>query len=262
MSSKARLPLPRSWLSHPPTEDVLSTRPDRELVLSGRGQTPGTKAHLRHVLLNAGWNVEDVEAVTTGKFIARNGLTDVTIETAPDFNKMVLALKDLGISARILDKEPGTSLALVEQWDSFTRHPWWLSAQRGQRQILTIAKTQSMAKRATASFYRDLWSTVGDEPEHRMPDIRRINILSFMSSDGVSRFQESLASKSDLVVVHGLDTRDNIYQMLGYVEAMSQVAPHALFVYECVPAPDLDADTIVSAAKRSGFSFIWGVARG
>ena len=262
MRQPRSLPLPRTWLNRPVPESDTNARPDRETLLAGRGQTPGTKAHLRHTLLDAGWDVEAVEAVSSGKFVARHGLYDLLADKEPDFNAIRLQLKDKGFNVSIIEKEAKESKALTEQGDSFTRFPWWLSAQRGQRQILLMGRTQSLTQRATASFYRDIWANLGAAPAHRMPHIQRISLLSFMSAEGVTRFGEKLAPNTDIVFMYGLDVRDEVYRAMGYAEAIARVAPHALVVYECVPAPDLDTGTLVSAAMRSGFHFIWGVTRG
>lgn len=254
------LPLPRSWLNRIEPDSTVEKRLEsRETALTGRGQTPGSKAHFRRTLLDAGWDVEDVEAVAAGKFIAREQITNLSAGQDPDINAALQRFKAAGFSPTPVATGMG-SLALSEQWDSLTRFPWWLSALRGHRSVLLAAKTQGLVRKASAGLVRDLWVNLGEPPEHRMPIVRRVNLLSFTSSDALSRFESTIGKETDVVVLSGLDTEDFIYQMLGYASAMSSAAPHALIVYEAVPG-QMSEDVLVSAAKRSGFHYLWRVSR-
>ena len=125
-----------------------------------------------------------------------------------------------------------------------------------------VAKTTVAAQRASACFVRDLWSNLGEGPEYRLPSVQRLNLLGFSSADGVTNFRNNLAEKTGILVVTGLETPDFIYQMFSYAAALSQVAPHAVLVYEVVPSPDVSPETVLSAAQRAGFSTVFGVRRG
>lgn len=254
------LPLPRSWLTFSPPESEVT---DRETVLAGKELNTGTKASLRAMLLNKGWDADVIEPVLAGKFSARDYLVDLVQEERKDFdfNAALLRLKEAGFKSELVAKT-GASRAAQEVWDSFTRTPWWVSALRGNRTIVLSAKTLNAARRASASFVRDLWVNLGEAPESRLPAVRRVNLLGFTSADGVKTFRESVAKTTGLIVAHGLETTDFIYQMFGYAAALSEVAPHATLVYEVVPSPDVTATTVVSAAQRAGFSMVFGVRRG
>lgn len=255
------LPLSRTWLTHSAAETFET---DREAVLAGKAKKPGTKAHLRSMLLNAGWEVDVVDAVITGRVNARSHLVDLDQEQRAefDFNAAAARLKDRGFNAQFIDKQLGSSVHVQETWDSLTRFPWWAAALRGQRSLAIVGKTQVAAARASACFVRDVWVNLGEAPVQRMPSVQRINLLSFASADAIARFREHIAPTAGVIVVSGLETADLVYQMFGYAGALSSVAPHAVLVYEAVPAPDVSTSMLLSAAQRSGFSFVLGVRRG
>lgn len=255
------LPLPRSWLTSQAQDEE---KTDREYVLAGKSLNPGSKAYLRSLLLNAGWEPEVIEPVIAGKYVARDRVLDLVQQgrRAPDLNEAALRLKKLGFKPNLVELTQGSTIHATEMWDSLTRFPWWVSALRGNRSLVISASTLASAQRATACFVRDLWANLGEAPAYRLPSIRRINLLGFTSSDGVQSFKQNLAPTTGLIVVHGLETPDLVYQMFGYAAAISQVAPHASLVYEAVPSPDVTQDTLLAAARRAGFSTIFGVRRG
>jgi hypothetical protein len=254
------LPLPRSWLTYSHPETRLT---DRELALSGKSLNPGTKASLRSMLLNAGWDADIVDSVLNDKFIARNSVTDLFQVKEPDFNEAILRLKAKGFGAELLTKKQEEApLHTIELWDSLTRYPWWTSALRGPRTVVLTSTRASAVRRASAGFMRDLWANLGEAPEHRLPSVQRVNMLGFASADGVNTFKQSLADRTGVIVAHGLDTSDFIYQMFGYAAALAQVAPHAFLVYEAVPPEGVSLETVLAAAQRSGFAHVFGVRRG
>lgn len=253
------LPLPRSWLTFSHPEDRLT---DREVILAGKSLNPGTKAFLRSLLQNAGWNPEAVEPVISGKYAVRNHLVDLLHGKDVDFNEAMLRFKEKGYAAEVLEKENGASTHALEVWDSLTRFPWWTAALRGQRTLAIVAKTPTAVQRASACFVRDLWANLGEAPEYRLPSVQRVNLLGFTSADGVNAFRQNIADKTGLVVATGLETPDLIYQMFSYAAALSQVAPHAMLVYEVVPSPEVSPETVLTAAQRAGFSTVFGVRRG
>lgn len=251
------LPLPRSWLTHAADGFAMS---DREMVLAGKRMKPGTQAHLRAALLSAGWEPDIVEPVLSGKLVPRSHLVDLAQEHRQDIdiNAALLRLKANGYKAELVANSGGSSTYVKEVWDSFTRFPWWTSALRGKRQLMLVGKTPNAVKRATAGFMRDLWINLGEAPEQRLPGVRRVNMLGFASSDGIAAFRQ-VAENTGVIVAHGLDTADFIYQMFSYAAALAQVAPHAVLVYEAVPAPDVSEETLLSAAQRANFPFVFGI---
>lgn len=253
------LPLPSSWLTYRHPETRLT---DRELVLAGKSLNPGTKASLRSVLLNAGWEADIADSVLNDKFVAIDSISNLFQVKDPDFNEALLRLKDKGFSPEFLAKEKETPTHTAEIWDSATRFPWWTAALRGPRTIALVSKRASAVRRASAGFVRDLWSNLGEAPEHRLPSVRRVNLLGFASADGVNTFRESLADNTGIIIAHGLETADFIYQMFGYAAALAQVAPHAFLVYEAVPPEDVSLEVVLAAAQRSGFAHVFGVRRG
>jgi len=257
---KRPLPLPRSWLTYRHPETRLT---DRELVLSGKSLNPGTKASLRSVLLNAGWDADIADSVLNDKFSAKSSLTGLLQVKEPDFNEALLRLKAKGFNADLLVKDvDATPTHTLELWDSLTRFPWWTAALRGPRSLVLTSKRISAVRRASAAFLRDLWANLGEAPEHRLPSVQRVNLLGFASADGVNTFRQSLADSTGIIVAHGLETSDFIYQMFGYAAALSQVAPHAFLVYEAVPPEDVSLEAVLAAAQRSGFAHVLGVRRG
>lgn len=253
------LPLPRSWLTYRHPETRLT---DRELVLAGKSLNPGTKASLRSILLNAGWDADGVEAVLTDKYVARKLLVDLDEQREPDFNEALLRLRAKGFQPEILAKEQETPTSTLETWDSLTRFPWWTSSLRGPRSIIMTAKKISTVRRMSACFIRDVWVNLGEAPEHRLPAVKRVNMLSFTSSDSINDFKDKMADSVGIIVAHGLDTYELIYQMLGYSAALAQVAPHAFLIYEATPAENVSIETLMAAAQRSGFAHVFGVRRG
>ena len=235
---------------------------DRETILAGKSLNPGTKAFLRSLLQNAGWNPDVIEPVLAEKYAVRNQLIDLLHVRDVDFNEAMLRFKDKGYQAEVLAKEGSASRHSLEEWDALTRFPWWTSALRGQRMVTIVAKTTVAAQRASACFVRDLWSNLGEAPEYRLPSVQRINLLGFSSADGITNFRNNLAEKTGVIVATGLETPDFIYQMFSYAAALSQVAPHAVLVYEAVPSPEVSQETVLSAAQRAGFSTVFGVRRG
>lgn len=254
------LPLPRAWLTHT-VEDVKVS--DRELVLAGKRLNPGTKAYLRSTLLNAGWDADITDQVIAAKTHIREYLFDLAQEQKQDFdfNAALLRLKSAGFQPEALDRGSGATRYTQEVWDSFTRFPWWTAALRGKRQLMLVGKTSIAAKRLTAAFMRDLWANLGEAPEHRLPVVKRVNMLGFASADGVATFRD-LADKVGVVVAYGLETPDFIYQMFSYASALAQAAPHAVLVYEAVPTAEVSDEMLLAAAQRSGFSYVFGVRRG
>lgn len=261
------LPLPRTWLHRKPplvlddSDHHNPGPPSTEAVLGGRGSSPGSKAHLRKTLLDQGWDADEVDPVVTDKFLARKHIYDLTAERRPDVNAAILKLKELGVQAKHLSDVVG-SPALREVWDSYTRQPWWLSAKRGHRTILMASGSRVLLRKVTAGFVRDIWACLGEAPEHRMPSVRRINLMSFASPEGVNRFAQALGPSTDIIVTSGLDNNESIYSMLSYAESIQQAAPHSVLIYETIVSQQNGVDHIIPAAKRSGFGHIWGVARG
>ena len=255
------LPLPRTWLTRAPEENKAN---DRETILAGKRLNPGSKAYLRNVLLNAGWEPEIVDHVLNNKAPIREYLTDLVQEQRKDadVNAALLVMKEKGYKAQTVALSEQGSRYTQEIWDSFTRFPWWTAALRGKRSIVLVANSASSARRATASFMRDLWVNLGEAPAHRLPVVRRVNVLGYASASGVNSFEASVSQKVDVVVAHGLETSDLVYQMFGYAAALAQVPPHAMMVYEAVVSPAVSRDVLLAAAQRSGFSFIFGVGRG
>jgi hypothetical protein len=253
------LPLPRTWLTFS-AEEPRET--DRESILTGKTKKPGTKAFLRSLLLDAGWDPEEVDPVLAERYQPRMHLADLNSQHELDFNEALLRFKAKGFKPFIIPRGTGSCLSVQEQWDSLTRFPWWTAALRGRRGLVLSAASSMAARRASAGFIRDLWVNLGEAPVTRLPAVQRVNLLSFSSAEAITRFQDRVAPKVGVVVVHGLETADLVYQSFGYAAALSEVAPHAVLVYEAVPAPDVDERTLLSAAKRSGFSTVFGVRRG
>ena len=78
---------------------------DRETILAGKSLNPGTKAFLRSLLQNAGWNPDVIEPVLAEKYAVRNQLIDLLHVRDIDFNEAMLRFKDKGYQAEVLAKE-------------------------------------------------------------------------------------------------------------------------------------------------------------
>ena len=258
--TKSKLPVPRTWLPRSPS--VAPSLTPREAALLGSTPGVGTKSHFRGYLLGAGWDTEHIEPVLSGRFSPAHFVKPLDVEDI-DINKIRVSLKERGFSAVPWESSSDntTCQSTRETWNSLTRRPVWLTG-TGPKTAMMVGKTLSLVRRASAAFCYDVWATLGDPPEYRMPSIKRINLLSYMSPEGLARFESHVAPTTDIIIISGIDSKNQVYNNTGYIEAMSRVANHAFLLYECVPDDDLDDVTLSTAARRNSIRFLWRIANG
>lgn len=258
MKTPKAAPLPRAWIGKPHKEKVV--RDDSDTVLGGRVISPGTKNWLRTTLLSHGWDKDNIDTVVMGTWSASRRLADLHSELhavePSDLQKVAEQLKEW--SPKIIGKGTSESAFVTTGWKHLASHPSWLLAKR--RGVAVIGTTSDLLQRTTISLIKDLWVTLGEKPEHRMPAIRRVNLLSWSSADALKRYEEQ-ASNFDLTVVYGgVGTEDVIHHELGYLEAMRN-ATNGLIIYEMLSSSPLKV--ISSSLHRIGFeSFLLGRTHG
>jgi hypothetical protein len=232
--------------------------------LSGRNPRVGTKEYLRTTLLKAGWDAEHLESVLNEKFKARDRLVDVAAELRRvDDEAVTAAFTRLKAHNPVLvPRRPGASVLLQEVWDSYTRHPWWVGASGGRRTLAVVNKDVIPLARTTACFVRDLWLNLGEAPEMRLPVVRRFNLLSWTSTEALTRFQTTVGPATDLAVVYGgLLDEDHIHQTFSYLEAMASSFSGVL-LYEAAIHGGLNPEVLLTATRRAGVHTVLGVGRG
>jgi hypothetical protein len=226
-----------SWLPRFPsaTEEV---RSDQDAILSGRVLKPGSKTWLRSLLLSSGWDVEAVDPVVLRQWMVRERISDFEADvrkTDPTPPPALLAKLKTHWPVR-LAKVTGASASTLSMWDSLGRHPSWLTTRRGFG-VAVVGPTHLALQRATANLVFDLWENLGQGPEYRMPVVRRLNLLSWSSADGLSRYAEQ-AKNHDLTIVYGgIGRDDTIHHEMGYLNALIQ-ASKGLVVFETLPGAD------------------------
>lgn len=219
------------------------------------------------MLMKAGWDGEHISAVLTEKFKARERIVEATVEMRPPKDDEIVAafarLKKAGFAPELVDRTaiPG-GISLHETWDSYTRQPWWCASTGGRRSIVAFGRNAVNLTRISAGFVRDLWANLGDGPEDRLPVVRRFNLLSWTSTEALTRFETTVGPATDVAVVYGgvLDD-DHVHHTLSYLAAMSSAFAGILF-YEAAIEEDLKPEVFLGAAKRAGFTLMLGVSNG
>jgi hypothetical protein len=249
------LPLPESWLSQPPPQNP-DIRTKKDAVLSGRRLIPGTKTWLKTHLSHAGWSYEDYDPVIaeTWKVRPRLSFFDTEVsgnEASPNektINDLYLKLKGQAPVTRLPRANP--TEAVLSCWDSLSLKPSWLGQTRATGVVL-CGLTPQVLHKATAALVLDLWKSLGEGPDWRMPEVKRYNLLSWCSTE-VAKFGGVCG---DLSVVYGSAGPHHLYSEASYLEAMTSVAK-GLVVYECVLTPEDDKQNMLSTFKRNGFQVL------
>jgi len=148
---------------------------------------------------------------------------------------------------------------LSETWDSISRHPWWVASSGGSKSLVLVGNSSDKVEQGSAAFIRDVWSGLGDGPEHRLPVFRRMSLVALMSPETLTRFMEGTGSTTDLLVIHGgfLDA-DSLYQNFAYLAAVKSMFGGFL-LYEAVVPDGVDGARLVDVARKSGFPLAVGV---
>ena len=233
-------------------------------MLGGRSPGLGTKANLRLMLLNAGWDVDDVDAIVSKGLRPKVKLADLHAElrksddAAP--GRVLSALRRLNPATTTLKHQAKTPTEWSSTvWESFTLRPWWTSAPGGQRSMVFVSDSGQALSRLTANFVFDLWTNLGEGPEVRLPVIRRFNLLTWSSAEALHRFETTVGTATDVAVVYGgLMDATHYHQTLGYLSAMSG-AFKGVLLFEAVIHNDLSPDLLLTAARRSGFPLVFGI---
>lgn len=245
------LPLPLGWSRS--VAKVEASPYDR--LFWGSDPGVGTKARLREMLVSAGWEGLLLEPVLSGKFEPKARLRDpfATEVSTPDLKPLARLLRQQGLKVTDLI-DPTAPLTLL--WESLTRTPTWLANKSSARSIVIMTRTRQAAQRVTAALIRDLWTTLGGEPEERMPTFRRYAMLSWQSPEALVRLQEQSAAVDLAVVYGGLDDRENLYITMSYLANMSSLF-QGLVVYEGTIEDEAELPEVIKACRRAGIHHLW-----
>lgn len=259
---KTKLPLPRSWSHRQKWEgESLSVQ---EIALNGRFPRPGTKGHLRSLLLAAGWEDDEIESKSLSS--VRSKLFDLHTElvakkSSLNLDRMASDLRKKGIAVdpvlREKGKSPNNWVSTV--WESLSSNPWWSATKAGSKSLVIVSSSYEKAKQGSALFITDVWRSLGSIPEHRMPTFRRINLITLMNPESLSHFMSNSGSSTDLLVVYGgFLNESSLYENFSYLSAVQSVFKGFL-LYEAVAPMNEDVASIARVSKRSGFSTVLGV---
>lgn len=235
----------------------------RDKALDGRHPRPGTKAHLHLQLLAAGWDPDTLRKQDLE--LTRTRLFDLPTETKkkpdPKIDSLVTDLRKKGVAVDPVErpKEKGPTQWTQDTWDSLCLHPWWVSSGGGQRSLFLISHTAERAELATSLFIHDMWESLREAPEERMPVFRRMSLVALMSPETLNQFMATTGATTDLLVVHGgfLDA-DTMYQNFAHLAAVRSLF-EGFIIYEAVVPHGDDPARVGDAARRAGFPTVLGV---
>jgi hypothetical protein len=215
------------------------------------------------MLLNGGWDVEDVDAVVSHGLKPREKLADLHAELRKSNDttgKLVTSLRRFNPAVATLRHLPKTTPRwTMAVWDSFTHQPWWTAAPGGQRSIIFTSTSGQALSRVTASFVYDLWMNLGEQPAVRLPVVRRFNLLTWSSAEALHRFETTVGTLTDVAVVYGgLMDANHYHETIGYLSALLSGFKGVL-LYEAVIHDDLSPDLLLTAARRAGFPLVFGI---
>lgn len=172
-------------------------------------------------------------------------------------DSFVTDLRKRGVNVSAIPGTRGPTEWVQTLWDQMTTHPWWVSSSGGQRSAVICSSSAERAGMASSLFIHDIWSSLGEEPDKRMPSFRRVNLISLMSPDAMNAFLGS-GETTDLLICHGgfLD-EDSMYQNFAHLSAIKSMFKGFLLYEAVVPRGDSPA-IVANVARRSGFPIVLG----
>lgn len=232
--------------------------------MAGKNPRPGTKAYLKSSLRSVGWEPEEIEAINAG-FNPMAIIKDLHTEnTSRDDQALIDAygrMRKAGLPVELVKKPQGIAPAWLRTlWNHYTFQPFWLSSPRSRRGIVFAGPSPRSVRLVSAAFVRDLWTNLADEPQERFPVVRRSNLLSWASAEGVARFESALAPSMDLAVMYGGILSDHhLHETFGYLDALCS-SFKGLMLYEAVIPPDTHPEVLLAASWRAGFQVVLSVS--